>query len=380
MANLGAKGTILIVEDDEELAQTYQRMFQRMGLASEWLATSEDACARLASGPSPALVLTDLGLGDGNGREVLETARVHHPVVQVIVATGTARVEEVVELVELGAYRLLTKPIDLEKLRETVSLALQGAPPPSITALRTAANARDAVLRHQLDAALDQVFCLFQPIVDVRQRKVFAYEALLRTRHPSYRSPLPLLADAARLDRGRELSRRIRASIAQTATTLPAGALLFVNLLADDLGDPQLLSADDPLHPFAGRIVLELTEQTRLNDRVDVKAAIGRLRELGYRVAIDDLGAGYSSLALLVELAPDFVKLDMSLVRGVDGDEVRQQIVGAMLQVCARKRSLAVLEGVETASESDALQNLGARWMQGYLFAKPSPPFVDPFV
>ncbi len=370
---------VLVVEDDEALAGVYRAVLDQMGLPCEWVATATEAKSRLADGPSPALVLTDLGLADGSGMDVIRATRHHFPGVRIVVATGTSKVADAVAIFEAGAYRVLTKPIDLAKLRETLILALEGAPAPSVSAIMNSEDARLNELDRRVTSALGQIYCLFQPIVDVRHRRVFAYEALLRCQDVAYRSPLALLSDAARVDKSRELSRGVRAAIGEAAKNLPDGPLLFVNLQADDLTDPLLFSADDPLAPYAHRVVLELTEQARLNGRADVKSAIADLRARGYRVAIDDLGAGYSSLALFVELAPDFVKVDMSLVRGIDGDEVRQQIVAAMLQVCSRKRTLAILEGVETQAEDDALQDLGARWMQGYLFARPSPPFVNPF-
>jgi EAL domain-containing protein (putative c-di-GMP-specific phosphodiesterase class I) len=104
---------------------------------------------------------------------------------------------------------------------------------------------------------------------------------------------------------------------------------------------------------------------------------MARLRELGYRIAIDDLGAGYAGLSSIVQLQPEIIKLDMALVRGVDADATRQKLVHAMVSLCDEMNIQVIAEGVETPAERDTLSLLGADMMQGYLFAKPGPPFPE---
>jgi EAL domain-containing protein (putative c-di-GMP-specific phosphodiesterase class I) len=119
-------------------------------------------------------------------------------------------------------------------------------------------------------------------------------------------------------------------------------------------------------------VVLEITERTSLARISDVRECVARLRKLGFRIAVDDLGAGYAGLSSFSQLEPDVAKLDMSLVRGIDVSSRKASIVRSMLTVCQRELgTYVVCEGVETESERDTLTSLGADLLQGYLFAKP---------
>ena len=109
----------------------------------------------------------------------------------------------------------------------------------------------------------------------------------------------------------------------------------------------------------------------------DVKPRIAALRGMGFRIAIDDLGAGYAGLTSFTLLEPDVVKLDMELVRGIDTHRTKQSIVTSMVTLCHEMHVEVVAEGVETSAERDVLVDLGCDLLQGYLFAKPGPPFPD---
>jgi EAL domain-containing protein (putative c-di-GMP-specific phosphodiesterase class I) len=124
--------------------------------------------------------------------------------------------------------------------------------------------------------------------------------------------------------------------------------------------------------------VLEITERASFDDVKDVRSRIDRLRKLGYRIAIDDLGAGYAGLSSFTELEPHIAKLDMSLVRGIDTNERKQSIVGSMQKLCTDIGIIVVSEGVETPAERDMLVSLGCDLIQGYLFAKPARGFCEP--
>jgi EAL domain-containing protein (putative c-di-GMP-specific phosphodiesterase class I) len=148
-----------------------------------------------------------------------------------------------------------------------------------------------------------------------------------------------------------------------------------VNLHGQDLNDDRLYSPDAPLTAMSARVVLEITERASLDDVVDLEDRVRRLRALGYRVAIDDLGAGYSGLTLLARLQPEIVKIDMSLVRNVDRTPIKARLVRSMLNLCSEMGIQTVCEGVETAAERDALVSIGADWLQGFLFARPGRAF-----
>jgi EAL domain-containing protein (putative c-di-GMP-specific phosphodiesterase class I) len=154
--------------------------------------------------------------------------------------------------------------------------------------------------------------------------------------------------------------------------------LLFVNLHPKDLLDETLLAANTPLAAIAKRVVLEITERASLHEIPNVRARIQSLRKLGFRIAIDDLGAGYAGLTSFALLEPDIVKLDMALVRGLDREPTKQTLVRTMISMSKELGIIVIAEGIETAGERDELVRDGCDLMQGYLFARPGAPFPEP--
>jgi EAL domain-containing protein (putative c-di-GMP-specific phosphodiesterase class I) len=184
------------------------------------------------------------------------------------------------------------------------------------------------------------------------------------------------LRAAEDLGRLPELGRRVRTLAANAFADGPTDTLLFVNLHATDLLDPELYE-DSPLRNIASRVVLELSERATIADVRNVRARVNTLRDHGFRIAIDDLGAGDPRLSNFPALEPDMVKLDVSLVRGMDRSAIRRRAIESMAKVCHEMDMLVVAEGVETATERESLRNFGCDLLQGYLFAKPGRPLPD---
>jgi EAL domain-containing protein (putative c-di-GMP-specific phosphodiesterase class I) len=125
--------------------------------------------------------------------------------------------------------------------------------------------------------------------------------------------------------------------------------------------------------------VLEVTERSSLDRVPDVKDRVKSLRNLGFKIAVDDLGAGYAGLSSFSQLNPDIAKLDMSLIRNIDVSPQKRSIVKSMLSVCREELGVDVIcEGVETHAERDTLDELGSAMLQGYLFGKPEAGFTEP--
>jgi EAL domain-containing protein (putative c-di-GMP-specific phosphodiesterase class I) len=152
-------------------------------------------------------------------------------------------------------------------------------------------------------------------------------------------------------------------------------ALLFVNLHSSDLVMDWLYGAGNPLLANASRVVFEVTERAALDTVPDVKERVRKLREMGFRIALDDIGAGYSGLTSFALLEPEVVKIDMALVRDVDREPTKQKLVRSMAGLCRDMGLTVVAEGVETVAERDTLAGLGIDVFQGYLFARPGAPF-----
>ena len=232
-----------------------------------------------------------------------------------------------------------------------------------------------AGLEASFSRALDGLWIAFQPIVSWETRTLYGYEALLRTTEPTLPHPGAIIDAAERLGKLRELGRAIRAAAARGFETAPDDALLFVNLHPHDLNDDALLHPDAPLSSMASRVVLEVTERAAIADGQDVRDRVAALRAMGFRIAIDDLGAGYAGLTAFAQLEPEVVKLDMSLVRDVHLQSTKRKLIRSMTDLCRDMGRVVVAEGIESTEERDALAKLGCEMMQGYLFAKPEKAF-----
>jgi EAL domain-containing protein (putative c-di-GMP-specific phosphodiesterase class I) len=302
--------------------------------------------------------------------------------VPVVLMTGNPNVKTAVLAVEHGALRYLIKPVDMEELRRVMSRA--------VSLNRVAKLKREAfvlggagglgpgdrgVLEAKFDRALATLWMAYQPIVRVFDRTIFGYEALLRSEETALPHPGAILDAAERLGRLNDLGRRIRAAACVPVAQAPPDALFFINLHARDLMDDNLLSPQSPLSKIASRVVLEITERASLDQVKDVAAKVSDLRRMGFRIAIDDLGAGYAGLTSFTTLEPEFVKLDMSLVRSIDGSHMKETLVRSLTSACRDLGMLVVAEGVETPAERDTLASLGCDFLQGYLFARPDKPF-----
>jgi EAL domain-containing protein (putative c-di-GMP-specific phosphodiesterase class I) len=377
------KGRVLLVDDDERVLSSYARILQRAGFIVEQIADGQAAHVALATQHFD-LVVSDVGLSGMNGVDVLRCARGRDADLPVVLMTGSAELTSAVGAIEHGALRYLIKPIDPAVLCKTAEDAVR---------LRRAAAAKrrafevysargkaaqTSELASCFDQALQSLNMAFQPIVQCSERRVFAYEALVRTREPSLPRPDQLFAAAEQLGRLLDLGRIIRARVAGAMSGSSRPGCVFVNLHPLDLMDDELLSPDSPLSRFASSIVLEVTERASLGCVDELRARLATLRRLGFRLAIDDLGAGYSGLASFAQVEPEVVKLDMSLVRDVDRMPMKQKLVRSMVTLCSDMGMQVVAEGVETAGERDELVKAGCNLFQGYLFAKPGPPFPAP--
>lgn len=233
-------------------------------------------------------------------------------------------------------------------------------------------------LERSFERALESMSLSFQPIVSAEDHHLVGYEALLRPNDPDLPHPGAMLDAAERLQRLEKLSRTIRGRVAaRCASATPERGLFFVNLHALDLLDRSLSSPYSPLAKVRERVVLEVTERASLEGLDDVRYRVAELREMGYRIAIDDLGAGHARMKQFTPLDTDYVKLDMSLVRNIEQSVVNQQLVSSITLLCRDHGIGVVGEGVETEAERETLLELGCDLLQGFLIARPDPRLVD---
>jgi len=376
--------SVLVVDDDATLARGVHRVLTAAGydvvLAGDVPAASEEIRRR-----SFDVVLSDIQLPGPSGVDLLRNVREHDLDVPVILMTGMPTLETAMEAMQVGALQYLTKPLDHDLLVAAIERAsrLHALAHMKRDALQllgdNGTQAGDlAGLQASFERSLESMWMAFQPIVDDGKRQVFGFEALMRSREPSLPHPGAILSAGERLGRLPELGRRVRALSAEAFVRAPEGASLFVNLHTCDLLDDALYQRDAPLAAIASRVVFEITERSTIDDVKDVHARIAELRGLGFRIAIDDLGAGYAGLSSFAALEPEIVKLDMSLIRNVHQSSVRSKLVKSMTALCKEMGIQVVAEGVETSEERVAVRALGCDLSQGYFFARPGPPFPAP--
>jgi EAL domain-containing protein (putative c-di-GMP-specific phosphodiesterase class I) len=378
-------GRVLLAEDDPGVRRDYARMLQFLGFSVQGATDGAEALGLLQDTPYD-LIISDIEMPGMGGVEFLRAVRKQNVDIPVILITGNPTVDSAVAAVQHGAISYLSKPVAFSEFGEAVRHAtnlyhLAKLKREALEIVKSQNN--EAELRAQaeacFDAALTQLWIAYQPIVNSTECTVVAYEALVRSNEPTLGNPMALLETAEELGRVHDLGRRIRQLVAANAINAPEGTLLFVNLHSLDLNDPELYDANAPLSAIASRVVLEITERVSLAGVDDLSRKVACLRELGYRIAVDDLGAGYAALSCFTQLDPEFVKLDMSLVRNVDKSPRKQSVIRALMQLCARDLAIQVVtEGVETAAERDVLRELGCELLQGYLYARPGKDFPTP--
>jgi EAL domain-containing protein (putative c-di-GMP-specific phosphodiesterase class I) len=375
-----SRGDILLVDDEPTLLRSIGRILTEKGY-SVVCESDGEAALRTFRSKEFDVIVTDIAMPKMDGIQLLRMLREHDADVPVVLITGEPAVSTAVKALEYGAFHYLTKPIPVGNLEEVVDkaarlrrMARMKRQAAELIERSLPSHSR-APLESSFFRALDTLWMAYQPILCANDGRIYGYEALLRSKEASLPHPGAVLDAAERLNMLDVLGRTIRERSAGPMRNAPEGTVLFVNLHTTDLLDPSLMSPDAPLSKIAKNVVLEITERASLDSVKDVRARVAALREMGFRIAVDDLGAGYAGLTSFALLEPEIVKLDMTLVRDVHLSSTKQKLVRSMTQLAHDMGMLVVGEGIEIAEERDALVNLGCDLLQGYLFAKPNAAF-----
>jgi len=220
----------------------------------------------------------------------------------------------------------------------------------------------------------EAVYIVYHPIVVTATREVYGYEALARGSLRALRSPEVLFSVAEEANLIWELSRLCRKkAIEGIDEHLRAGDLLFINIDPHDFRDPTFRTLDLDMEELGGvsdpgRIVLEITERTAITDYPKFQGYLADFRERGFRFAVDDAGSGYAGLGSIANLSPDFIKLDISLISGIDANFMKQNLVETMVQFANDHGIKVIAEGVEREEEYETVKRLGVHLTQGFLF------------
>ncbi len=372
---------VLVVDDEPALVRIIERQLTKAGYAISTACDGQRATELLSTCRFDAIV-SDIDMPKMDGIRLLQAVRQQDPDVPVILMTGSPDLETAIQAITHGALLYLPKPIDMGDLQRAIARAVRlnrvaALKQEALTLINQGGYgvADPVALAGSFDRTLATLWMAYQPIVRVADRSLFGYEALLRSEEKALPHPGAVLDAAERLGRITELGRKIRAAACAPLSEQAPDSVLFVNLHATDLMDESLLSPESPLSAIASRVVLEITERASLERVTGARAKVAELRRLGFRIAIDDLGAGYAGLTSFATLEPEFVKLDMSLVRDVDKNPIKLKLIRSMTSLCKDLGMMVVAEGIETVMERDVLVELGCDLLQGYLLGRPGRPF-----
>ena len=378
------QGRVLVVDDEHWLAVGLARILERNGIAAS-VVNSADAALQVVAEERIDAVITDIDMPGRSGVDLLRDLRRLDPALPVMIVTGVPGAESAAMAVEHGVYKYLTKPFDPQEVVSStlraISIRQVAVARADVNSIRqwdsASASIRLTETTEEIDVALSQIWLAYQPVVHGDgMHSVFGYEVLLRCDHEKWARPDRLISAAATKGRLRGLERRIREMA--SASPPESDGVLFLNLHPSSLDDPTLVDPSASLAQFAERVVLEVTETASLGDPAVLQETLRQLREIGYRVALDDLGSGFASLNNLFALEPDIVKLDMALVRAIDVDRQKRNLVAAVVQACVQMGVKVIAEGIETRGEFDCMVDLGCDLFQGYWIGRPGREMVAP--
>lgn len=229
----------------------------------------------------------------------------------------------------------------------------------------------DSVVRERIERVLSgsELSVAFQPIVSLHSGAVVEVEALARFSGPPEQGPDRWFAEAAAVGLGPELELFAVETALGHLAELPPPLRMAVNVGPEAFGSTELLALLERSQPT--RLVVELTEHVGIDDVPGLAEACRAVRALGARLAIDDTGTGFASLSLVLEMAPEIIKLDRELTRSIDTDPVRRALAGALVGFGRETGAHVVAEGIETAAELWVLRELGVPYGQGFHLARP---------
>lgn len=238
-------------------------------------------------------------------------------------------------------------------------------------------NKLDKILLHK------EIKSVFQPIISLFDGEVFGYEALSRgTEGSELESPDALFAAAEYFDKVWELEFLCRSRAFESAHKLPKEKMLFINVAPNIINDVRFKKGVtlDMLHQYnidASSIIFEITEKNSVEDYKSFRRVLDNYTSQGYKIAIDDAGSGYSGLKLLAETRPQFIKMDMDLVRNIDKDALKQALMKAFYEFSVAANMKIIAEGIETIDELNTIIGIGIPYGQGYLLQRPATEFLD---
>ena len=378
---------VLIAEDERVIRDALARMVDDEETL-ELVAVAADAeeAAALAGRERPDVALIDVKMPGGGGVKATREIRRLSPQTRVVALSAYDDRGTVLQMVRAGVSGYLVKGGPPEEIVETIHRsvrgygALSGEVAAEVIAELGGHLAREELENEERRMAVerierairgDGVGMVYQPIFDLENQRPIGYEALARFSMEPNRPPDVWFEEGAAVGLGPELELAALSFAMAEIGSLPDGAYLAVNISPATALSAQFQQAAARLD--AGRLVVEITEHAKVEDYEALAHSLRTVRSRGARLAIDDAGAGFASLRHILLLAPEVIKLDISLTRDVHSDRARRALASALISFASEIEATIVAEGIETQDEMDALRSLGVRYGQGFFLARPAP-------
>jgi EAL domain-containing protein (putative c-di-GMP-specific phosphodiesterase class I)/AmiR/NasT family two-component response regulator len=378
---------VLIAEDERVIRDALSRMVDdEESLELVAVAADAEEAVAMAGRERPDVALIDVKMPGGGGVRATREIRRLSPQTRVVALSAYDDRGTVLQMVRAGVSGYLVKGGPPEEIVETIHRSVRGygALSGEVAAEVIAElgghlereehqneERRVAVERIEQVIAGEGLAMVYQPIFDLRDERIIGFEALARFSLEPKRTPDVWFDEAQALGLGPDLElTALRLAMADLGS-MRDGAYLAVNISPSTALSRQFREAMSSLEP--GRLVVEITEHARVEDYEALAESLRAVRGRGARLAIDDAGAGFASLRHILLLAPEIIKLDISLTRDVHSDRARRALASALISFATEIEAGIVAEGIETQEEMDALRNLGVQYGQGYFLARPGP-------
>lgn len=378
---------VLIADDEAVLREALSDLINDdASMELVGAAADADQAIGLAREYRPDVAVLDVKMPRGGGPRAARQIRATSPNTRLVALSAYGDRVAVVEMLKAGAVGYLLKGASADDIRRGIRGAVEGQPPVDAEVAgqliqelseqlereeREGEERRNRIRRIKGVLAGEALTMVFQPIFDLGQGDIIGVEALARFESEPYRPPDSWFMEAQTVGLGLELELAAVNGALRRLDDLPPGTFLSVNL------SPEVAAAPEFAQTLAGlpgeRIVIEVTEHAPIGDYQALLEALDGLRSLGVRLAIDDAGAGYASLKHILQLSPDFIKLDVALTQGIDTDTARRALAKALIAFASETGTVIVAEGIETQEELDALRALGVTYGQGYYLGRPGP-------
>jgi EAL domain-containing protein (putative c-di-GMP-specific phosphodiesterase class I)/ActR/RegA family two-component response regulator len=385
---------VLIADDDEMVRRTLlEAIEQTDGIVVIGTARDAAEAIRIASIRHPDVALLDVRMPGGGGPRAAREIRWRSPDTRIVALSAHRDERSVENMLASGATSYLVKDSDLDDIMRAVTRSVDGDASLSDGVAQHVVSELGSRLAHERGLAEERyekekrirrfidgrggLSIAFQPMVELSSGRIVGVEALARFPTEPKRTPDVWFEEATEIGLGMELQVAAVELALLALDMLPVDVFLSVNVDPATAASPELARA---IQRWPGeRIVIELTEHAPASDYPSLRDALDAFRRSGVRIAVDDAGAGFASPRHILELAPDIIKLDISIVRDIDTEGSQRALASALVGFAHETGTELVAEGVETADEALTLYSLGVPLIQGYFAARPG-PIPDRFV